>query len=213
MRTHIAKSLQKRCKAIQNAVKAYNAAAVALDPPRPTLDWTRVSHYGFLDEFNLLRDTRQDIRDKPWTDLAVRETMKQDVRIKRAHEEIDRCNIELRRLHTSIVNEHHSFDLVLPQLKESGNPLYGAVEDYVTRRHRVNNLILSRIFQTYSLKNFTGDPLPGVRKGSVPMASVISQSSLMADMHELERDDDESDDESDVARDIGGLVDYVSEMS
>ena len=79
MRTHIAKSFQKRCKAIQNAVKAYNAAAVALDPPRPTLDWTRVSHYGFLNEFNLLRDTRQDIRDKPWTDLAVRETMKQDV--------------------------------------------------------------------------------------------------------------------------------------
>ena len=116
-------------------------------------------------------------------------------------------------MHTSIVNEHHSFDLVLPRLKESGNPLYGAVEDYVTRCRRVNNLILSRILQTYSLKNFTGDPSPGVRKGSVPMASVISQSSLMADMHELERDDDESDDEEDVARDIGGLVDYVSEMS
>jgi hypothetical protein len=57
MCTHIAKSLQTRCKAIQNAVKAYNAAAMALSPPCPTVDWSKVSHYGFLDEFSLLRDT------------------------------------------------------------------------------------------------------------------------------------------------------------
>ncbi|KAG1853644.1 hypothetical protein F4604DRAFT_1933044 [Suillus subluteus] len=54
MCTHISKSLQTRCHAIQNAVKTYNAAAAALSPPRPQLDWSKVSHYSFLEEFNLL---------------------------------------------------------------------------------------------------------------------------------------------------------------
>ena len=54
MRTHIAKALQKRSKAIQRAVKTYNAAVSALDPPRLTIDWNTVSHYKFLEEFPLL---------------------------------------------------------------------------------------------------------------------------------------------------------------
>src|SRR6202451_4895907 len=99
MRTHIAKSLQTRCKAIQNAVKADNVAASALSPPRPTVDWAKVSHYGFLDEFNLLRDTRDDVREKPWARPAHRETVKQYLRIQCAHEEILRCNVEIRHLH------------------------------------------------------------------------------------------------------------------
>jgi hypothetical protein len=77
MRTHIAKSLQRWCKAIQNAAKAYNAAAMALDPPRPTLNWAKASHYSFLEDFELLRDTRQDIRSKPWAQPVIRATMKQ----------------------------------------------------------------------------------------------------------------------------------------
>ncbi|KZT10313.1 uncharacterized protein LAESUDRAFT_755820 [Laetiporus sulphureus 93-53] len=36
-RTHIVKSLQARCKAIRHAVKAYNTAALTIDPPRPML--------------------------------------------------------------------------------------------------------------------------------------------------------------------------------
>jgi hypothetical protein len=57
MRTHIAKSLQTRCKAIQNAVKTYNTAALEMNPPRPTLDWSKASHYTFLEDFELLRNT------------------------------------------------------------------------------------------------------------------------------------------------------------
>jgi hypothetical protein len=64
MRTHIAKALQKRSKTIQRAVQTYNAAATALNPPMPTIDWTTVSHYKFLEEFPLLRNTSQDLSDK-----------------------------------------------------------------------------------------------------------------------------------------------------
>jgi hypothetical protein len=82
MRTHIAKALQSRCKAIRNAVKTYNAAAVQLNPPRPPISWEAVSHINFLEEFHLLNDTQNDIRDKPWSQPVARELMKLHQRVK-----------------------------------------------------------------------------------------------------------------------------------
>jgi hypothetical protein len=144
MRTHIAKALQKRSKAIQRAVKTYNTAASALDPPRPTIDWNTVSHYKFLEEFPLLRNTSQDLTGKRWALPAVRETMKQWRRICRAHEEIIRCNIEVRRLHTSIVDEEISFQKILSQSMTLG-PIHGALKDSITRRSCVNTQLLRKI--------------------------------------------------------------------
>ena len=71
MQTHIAKVLQSRCKAIWNAVKTYNAAAVQLIPPHPPISWEAVSHINFLDEFNLLHNTHQDIHEKRWSQPAI----------------------------------------------------------------------------------------------------------------------------------------------
>jgi hypothetical protein len=62
LRKHIAQSLQKRSTAVRSALDQYNAAAKALRPPRPTLRWEDVVEYAFLSDFDLLRDTRQDIR-------------------------------------------------------------------------------------------------------------------------------------------------------
>ncbi|KAI0323240.1 hypothetical protein GY45DRAFT_1213278, partial [Cubamyces sp. BRFM 1775] len=84
MRTYIAKNLQRRCRAIRNAVKQYNAAAKELNPPREPLDWSKVSHYAFLEEFTLLQDTQNQLHDKPWSKPAVRETMRIARRIARA---------------------------------------------------------------------------------------------------------------------------------
>lgn len=213
MRTHIAKALQQRCKAIRNAVKAYNAAAQALDPPRPTLDWSRVSHYSFLEEFELLRGSRQDIQDKRWAELAVRETMKQNLRIKRAKEEVERCNIEIRRVSTAIVDEHHMFDIHLARLQDKANPIYGAVLEHVELRRKVNFQILAHFEMTYALKGFTGNQIPGVCKGSFqpPQSSVL----VNAAMTELDKDDEDDGDfeiSNEGSGDIGGLVDYISQL-
>ncbi|KAG6862637.1 hypothetical protein C0991_011140, partial [Blastosporella zonata] len=86
MRTHIAKNLQSRSKAIRTAVKNYNTVAVAVN--RPTLDWAKVTHYSFLDEFNLLRENQNNILKRPWADPVMRETMRKYQRLQRAHEEV-----------------------------------------------------------------------------------------------------------------------------
>ncbi|KAG6884212.1 hypothetical protein C0992_006742, partial [Termitomyces sp. T32_za158] len=164
MRSHIAKSLQSRCNAIRNAVAAYNAAALALNPPKPTLDWSHVSHYTFLEEFNILRDTRHDIQQKPWAQLVIREIMKQDLKVQRAREELIRCNVEIRRLHTAIVDEHNLFSELLPKIQMTNSCIYGAVNDFVTYRRHVNNHLLNKIHRIYSLRGYTGTSTPGTKK-------------------------------------------------
>jgi hypothetical protein len=151
MRTHIAKSLQKRCRAIRNAVQKYNVAARELNPPRPTLDWTTVTHYSFLEEFTLLRETRQDIRKQPWARPVVRETIRQHLRIQRAQEELIRCIIETRRLESAITQEHETFDCVLGELKAAESPLYSVVSEFCHRRGQLNASLMQRVAQILDL--------------------------------------------------------------
>lgn len=219
MRTHIAKSLQTWCKAIQNAVQTYNAAATVLSLPRPTVDWSKVSHYSFLDEFNLLRDTRDDVREKAWARPAHRETVKQYLRIQLAHEEIVRCNVEIRRLHTAIIDEHQFFDTVCDRLRQEDQLIQGAVKEHITRRRRTNYHILAHIQQTFDLEGFSGDKTVGVRRGascpvSVPMLNTVLPG-VDSEIRAIYLDADEdpgSDAEDEADGDIGGLMDYVANL-
>ncbi|KAG2151616.1 uncharacterized protein EDB93DRAFT_1240001 [Suillus bovinus] len=185
-------------KSIQNAVKKYNEAASELQPPRPPLEWSKVSHFSFLDEFNLLRETRQDIREKPWTKPAIRETIRQYLRIQRAKEEVIRCNVEVHRLHTAIVVENEAFARILDALKMSNSPIFVAVQQ-----------LLSRISQIHRLDGFSGDKSFGVRKGS---SSVEIPSTVTTDQL-LENDETEGlDEDNELERDIGTLVEFISDM-
>ncbi|KAL6298830.1 hypothetical protein BKA93DRAFT_833746 [Sparassis latifolia] len=193
VRTHMAKSLQTRCRAIRNAVNVYNALACQMDPPHPTLDWSKVTHYSFLEEFNLLRDTRNDIRDKPWTRPDIRAVMKQARRVARTCEEIQRLDVEVRRVHTSIYDEVRAFDITLARLKDRNDPLYGAVNDFCRRRRRVNTWILARLKQIHALDEFTGN-------------------GQLEELDHEERAEDPQDnlgEDEDSSGDIGGIVDYV----
>ncbi len=208
MRTHLSKSLQVRCKTIRKAVTAYNSAAAALVPPREPLEWSNVSHYGFLQEFNLLQDTHNDIRSRRWTEPAVRETMKLRQRLDRAREEIQRCNVEVRRLHTAIRDERNLLQQVLADLCANDDPLHAAFQDFATRRTRINNSLLRRVYEVYNLRGFTGIKGPGARLGTTPV-----------DIEQVDNEDpqpgDESSDEEedeDLQGDLGGIVDYIGNL-
>ena len=209
MRTHISNALQRRSKAIRNAVKSYNTAALALNPPRDTLDWSKVSHFTFLDQFNVLKDTRHSVFDQPWAKPVVRSLMKQHRQIERAREEITHCNIEIRRLHTSITDEEKKFNAILPTLNSS---MLGPVSDFVQRRQAVNRLLLARIHRTYDLPGFTGNPTPGKRKGSAdtPDSEITAPESNDIDPHS---DDGEDEDDDEFTEGVGAVVDFMSNIS
>ncbi|OJT09099.1 hypothetical protein TRAPUB_1 [Trametes pubescens] len=179
VRTHIAKHLQARCRAIRNAVNNYNAAAAALKPPRPPLDWSQVSHMTYVEEFELLQDTSGDLQKKKWSEPVVRTTMRLAQRLERAREEVERVNLEVRRLHTSICDEEVLYGVVLDDLQRRQDPWHGATLEYVTRRRRVNARLLVYIDKIHDLEGFTGNSNPGRRQGAV-FPALLSQSELAA---------------------------------
>ena len=216
MRTHIAKALQNHCKAIRNAVKRYNTAAAQLDPPRPPINWESMSHINFLKEFHLLHNTRQDIREKPWAQPAVRELMKLFQRVKRAHEEIERCHTAVRRLYTAIHDENNDFETTLTRLRTGDTLVYGAVYDFINRRQQVNDLLLARLALLTNSPDYSGDCSHGMRVGG---RSADSQEQVFVDGtgtagsldHNSNNDEELGEDEMDEL--VGQLIDYVSDLA
>jgi len=207
-RTHLAKSLQTRCKAISGATEAYNRATRALDPPCPSLDWTQVSRYSFLEVFSLLRNTRHDISKAPWADPVVRETIKKFFRVRRAREEIQRCNVETRRLFTSIHDKAHKLSNTLKVLVEQKSPIFGAVNEYCARRRQVNALLLGQLQRVFDLDGFTGDRTLGCRKGTR-----VQVDGKLGSYEHVEGDDGEGEDADDVENgQIDGILDFVTSL-
>lgn len=219
MRTHISKSLQVRSKTIRWAVDIYNNAAAAMVPPRPRVDWAKVSTYQFLEEFKLLQDTHNGLGDKRWANPGVRATIKLVRRIQHAREEITRLNIEVRRLHTAIRDEQTFFLRLLTSLSPS-DILCGPMQEFVTRRRRIDQQILVRIHQIYELPGFTGTKEPGTRLGGCPVGDLPTSAESPAsrtqvfDPDDKRRDGDKEDDIDDDTRgEVGRIVEFISELS
>ncbi|EIW84255.1 hypothetical protein CONPUDRAFT_49671 [Coniophora puteana RWD-64-598 SS2] len=221
---HIAKSLQTRCKAIQNAIKTYNTAAHAIG--KPALDWSKVSNYSFLEEFTLLRESRDDIRAKRWTQPVIRELMKQSLRVERAKEEVVRLNVEVRRLHTFIVDEKKQFTQVLADLERKHDPVHGAVLEFCRRRRRVNARLMERLEDVFALEGFSGSREPGVSANNDAivlthdpiLSTELRTEETSGEVDKATNDDKDGDDdegsEADDERleEVGVLVDYYTNL-
>ncbi|KAG7086817.1 hypothetical protein E1B28_002740 [Marasmius oreades] len=103
MRQHLSHALKSRSKAIENALERYNAAAAALG--RRQLKWKEVVDCTFLAEFDLLKDAREDVRDKPWAIPANRELATAFFKYARAEETLPRLHNEIKSLVTWMKEE------------------------------------------------------------------------------------------------------------
>ncbi|KAF9046183.1 hypothetical protein BJ165DRAFT_1345868, partial [Panaeolus papilionaceus] len=158
LRKHIAAALKSRSKAIRTALVKYNAAAAALNPPRQELTWEEVVDYAFLADFDLLRDCRQDIRQRPWATPAARHALDRYFKLLRAAEEIDRLNIEIHRLWTFIRHED-AFLLSKEQEISATNPtLASAIRSYRSETCRFIEHHTTILNQIRQLKGYTGKP-------------------------------------------------------
>ncbi|KAI0350003.1 hypothetical protein OH77DRAFT_1576588 [Trametes cingulata] len=214
MRTYIAKNLQRRCKAIRQAVKEYNAAAALLNPPREALDWSKASHYTFLEQFTLLRDTQNDLRDRPWAQPAVREVMRSARRVARAREEIENVNREARRVHTHIRDEEVLFVKTLAELKQRGDPLHGAVTEYARHRRAANARILAYLHHMFAHEGFTGDPTPGVRargtSANPPLHDLPHPTNGILAREEM--DEIGASEEDNVHHEVTGIIEFLAKL-
>ncbi|KAJ7671816.1 hypothetical protein B0H14DRAFT_3538139 [Mycena olivaceomarginata] len=147
MRKHIAKALQARSQAIQNALKRYNAAASALD--RRTLSWPEVIDYTFLSEWDLLRDPDGNARLRPWAIPAARILLDAYFKIERA-EEIDRLNVEIKRFVTYIGDEKAFLDGKVIEVEARDPHLAFFVREYQSRRGRFDEGHIKKLMEMAS---------------------------------------------------------------
>jgi hypothetical protein len=160
---HIAKALQTRSKAIKTAIDKYNAAADAMAPQKPTLDWEQVVEYAFLADFDLLRESREDICQEAWALPSGRAAMDQHFKIVRAEEEIQRLNVEIRRLVTYIRDEDTFLCREEEQLREKGQPGLAHQVRLVRVEHaRFTSLHMERLTKLSKVNGFSGNITPGI---------------------------------------------------
>ncbi|KAJ7040517.1 hypothetical protein C8F04DRAFT_1253819 [Mycena alexandri] len=168
LREKISKALKTRSEAIRRALLVYNEAAAALTPSRQRLTFAEVLQTTSIAEFDILRDTRQDIRQQPWTQPARREAMVLYFGIKRAKEEIRRLNVEITRLLTFLVDEHVDYYRAIATNLITNPPLAAELQRRWRRASRISAAICKRIKQTSNLVGFSGTIFPGQREDRDP---------------------------------------------
>ncbi|KAJ6616882.1 hypothetical protein B0H10DRAFT_1798466 [Mycena sp. CBHHK59/15] len=156
MREKIGKALQTRKDAIRHALDRYNAAGASLNPPpRPKLSYNTIINHATLAEFDWLRETRNDIRALGWADPTRREAGVLHFGIVRSKEEKTRCNVEIRRLVTSMVNNHVDQYRAIAANMVIAPELARELSRRWIVRNRINTAIAKRLAQASRLPGFT----------------------------------------------------------
>lgn len=119
-------------------------------------------------DFDLLRDTRQDIRTLEWAQPANREGMVMYFGIKRAKEEILRLNVEIRRLLTFLYDDYADHFRAVTKHIIINPPLASEISSQWSYRERIHEAIVNRLIQTSRLAGFTGNLFYGQRVGRDP---------------------------------------------
>ncbi|KAJ7362212.1 hypothetical protein DFH08DRAFT_1024107 [Mycena albidolilacea] len=199
LRKHIAKALQTRSKTIRTALE--------------------VVEFTFLSDFDLLRDPEGNAVICPWATPAARALMDTHFKILRATEEIQRLNIEIRRLDFLVAKEE--------EIRETDPDLAFFVHRYRMERGRFDDTHMKRLrkLQATYKERFTGTLEPGVRRKEpeVPTPMVVDdeqaqREALEAEMHRVlaggggeddgwvTDDGDEEEEEEELARAIETVV-------
>lgn len=156
LRRQISVALQRRSQAIRNALNRYNTQAALLDPPRLGLSWADIVNYSFIGEFDLLRHSHQDIRSAPWAKPAQRAATLVYFKLCRAKEELDRLNIEIRRLRTFIQHENTDLDAIITKLTTTAPLVAQEIKHQHILRSSVNAEHICRLNLIEELPGFTG---------------------------------------------------------
>lgn len=171
MRQHISKALQTHSAAIKAAIERYNAAASALIPPRWTIEWSEVMEATFLTEFDLLCDTCQDISQRPWATPVGRMAMDLYFKVCRAPEEIEHCNVEIRRVCTFLHDKEHYLWLVREQTAEFNEPLAHQIHLLHLKHERFAAHHYVIFTKLTNLSGFSGTLTPGISVDNSSRAS------------------------------------------
>jgi hypothetical protein len=198
-----------------------------MNPPRQALTWDEIVNMATLGDFDLLRDVKNSILSKSWTNSNVREAMTFHFRLKRAREEIQRLNVEIRRQTTYMQAEYLLYARTVHRLQAEDPHLSAYMNKEATYRSTIFSNVTYYLLKASQLPNFSGTLQPGRRKDSLqaepsdeekaifpnwlsqlrgePVASVdrSAPEKLLAELTDLDNEERDSDDDGDDSDDDG----------
>ena len=104
-----------------------------------------------------MRDTREDIRLRAWAKPAARLAMDSFFKIERAREEIERLNIEIRRVITHMRDEDKFLRYKEHAVQQTDPPLAHQIYIHRMEKGRFTEVHRSRFSKLSRLPGFTGD--------------------------------------------------------
>ena len=180
-----------------------------MSPSAPELSWDDIVDYAFLADFDILRCSRQDIREKPWVNPTNRILCDQFFKLQRAREEIKRLNVEIRRVITYIRDEEHFLEEQESLLLDTKPELAHQIALYNREHGRSNSLHMRRFKKLAICPSFTGDLSPGV--ATVARATLHSEAPISMDSDNTDDANSENDDSDDDADNDDNDDDHIVE--
>ncbi len=205
----------------------YNRHAIALTPPRPELSWTEVMELASVGEFDLLRDARQDIREKPWANRSHRTATATYFNVKRAREEIERLNVEMPRLFSAVIDDHVDYVHAIKATNETNPDLAHELRTRQKFNNTVNGKVVTWLQKAAALQGFSGRLVYGRRVGrdaslidgvSLPPWAARASEQPNAQAPKADADDDDDDDDDDAipgtgsSRDSSRFVKFIDRL-
>lgn len=182
--------------------------------------------YAFVSEFELLkhRHSHVNIIHEPWAEPGNREMTTKFYKLRGARVEIIRCNVEARRLATSIRDEHLHYETTIQHVQATSPLLASALQQQYDTRRRVNFTHLVRLEELYALAGFSGlsgcgvraanESLPAddgaFRAAAQPQEPAVPQDVAVGDLPD---DENPSDDEEEPDDAMQNLLDGLASTS
>ena len=141
---------------MRNALERYNKLAVKQSPPRPTLQYSEVLSYATLGDFDLLKHSRHEVLAQPWSNTMHRQMVVKYFKLLRAHEEITRLNVEVRRLQAWVDSETTEIKQITTELSAQNPPLSAELQVLFHCQLRVNNQHQLWLQRIYNLEGYSG---------------------------------------------------------
>ncbi|KIK18691.1 hypothetical protein PISMIDRAFT_14187 [Pisolithus microcarpus 441] len=209
---HIGKALQTHSAAIRAALSQYNAAAKPLG--RRTLEFDEVVEYAFLADFDLLRDTWQDVLTCPWASPTARLAINTFFKLCRAEEEVTRLNVEIHRIVTYLIDEDRYLRACEALYRDTHPTLAHQISIYHGIRSHFTPSHFHSLEKISRLPGFSGTLTPGVSlsRGRGDSASAPNQvliKSLLSSP--LACIDNEEDIDEDTEEDLGVTLEEQGE--
>ncbi|KAF9071254.1 hypothetical protein BDP27DRAFT_1419288 [Rhodocollybia butyracea] len=172
--------------------------ACSQKPPRRTLEWEEVVEHAFLSEFDILRDTRQDVWEKVWASPANCVLMTQFFKFVDAEMELHRVHQEIRQLLTHMQDESDELRAKENELKASNPTLALQIKKLRMEHGRFKSIQYKRLHLITLLRGFDGKTNGKyfTRGTSVKHKTSVLASFDQQDEEEVEPGDQEDESES-----------------